>query len=192
MTKQMILSHPQGAGARVYEDGKTGALTATRSSEPVVLTENIIGRQPKNGGNGKGWSNGVSFTLNATGVHGVCIPLDAMNLKERKDGSNGLGVGNSGDPSFTLTKAHSHAVAAAGAVRKLLPVECERLQGFPDNYTQIPYRGKPADQCPDGPRYKAIGNSWAVPVVRWIGKRIQHELGKVKHGKESESIQRGS
>lgn len=63
-------------------------------------------------------------------------------------------------------------------VRKLTPIECERLQGFPDNYTRIPYRGKPEEQCPDSPRYKAIGNSWAVPVVRWIGKRIVKQLGE--------------
>ena len=63
-------------------------------------------------------------------------------------------------------------------VRKLTPVECERLQGFPDNYTRIPYRGKPDSECPDGPRYKAIGNSWAVPVVMWIGKRINKALGR--------------
>jgi len=57
-------------------------------------------------------------------------------------------------------------------VRRLTPTECERLQGFPDNYTQIPYRNKPAESCPDGPRYKAMGNSMAVPVMRWIGERI--------------------
>jgi len=57
-------------------------------------------------------------------------------------------------------------------VRRLTPVECERLQGFPDNYTAIPWRKKPAIECPDGPRYKALGNSWAVPVARWIGERI--------------------
>lgn len=57
-------------------------------------------------------------------------------------------------------------------VRKLTPVECERLQGFPDNYTLIPWRNKPAEQCPDTPRYKAIGNSMAVPVMRWIGERM--------------------
>ena len=61
-------------------------------------------------------------------------------------------------------------------VRRLTPVECERLQGFPDGYTAIPWRNKPADQCPDGPRYKALGNSWAVPVVRWIGARIARAL----------------
>jgi len=60
-------------------------------------------------------------------------------------------------------------------VRRLTPTECERLQGFPDGYTQVPYRGKPAA---DGPRYKALGNSWAVPVVRWIGWRIVDECNK--------------
>lgn len=58
-------------------------------------------------------------------------------------------------------------------VRRLTPLECERLQGFPDNHTKIPYRGKPAEECSDGPRYKAIGNSMAVPVMRWIGERIE-------------------
>lgn len=58
------------------------------------------------------------------------------------------------------------------AVRRLMPVECERLQGFPDGWTRVPWRGKPADRCPDTPRYKAIGNSMAVPVMRWIGERI--------------------
>lgn len=57
-------------------------------------------------------------------------------------------------------------------VRRLTPLECERLQGFPDNHTRIPYRNKSANECPDTPRYKAIGNSMAVPVMRWIGKRI--------------------
>lgn len=55
-------------------------------------------------------------------------------------------------------------------VRRLTPRECERLQGFPDDYTDIPYRNK--EHAPDGPRYKALGNSMAVPVMRWIGERI--------------------
>ncbi len=57
-------------------------------------------------------------------------------------------------------------------VRRLTPRECERLQGFPDDYTQIAWRGRAAAECPDGPRYKALGNSMAVPVMRWIGERI--------------------
>ena len=56
--------------------------------------------------------------------------------------------------------------------RRLTPIEYERLQGFPDDWTKIPYRGKSADECPDAPRYKAMGNSMAVPVMRWIGERI--------------------
>lgn len=63
-------------------------------------------------------------------------------------------------------------------VRRLTPLECERLQGFPDNYTLVNYRGKPAS---DGPRYKAIGNSWAVPVFRWVGERIQRVEQLRKH-----------
>ena len=59
------------------------------------------------------------------------------------------------------------------AVRRLTPVECERLQGFPDNWSRIPWKGKPEEECPDGPRYKACGNSMAVPVMHFIGSRIQ-------------------
>jgi DNA (cytosine-5)-methyltransferase 1 len=63
--------------------------------------------------------------------------------------------------------------AADGLLRRITPIEAERLQGFPDNWTQVPYKGKPAEKCPDGPRYKAIGNAMAVPVMRWLGRRIQ-------------------
>lgn len=64
-------------------------------------------------------------------------------------------------------------VAQAMTVRRLTPTECERLQGFPDGYTAIPWRKKPADQCPDGPRYKALGNSMATNCMEWIGERIR-------------------
>jgi DNA (cytosine-5)-methyltransferase 1 len=132
----------------------------------------------------------------------VAFPIDTQNMTEGH-ASGGKGHGNNGDPSFTLTKGHSHAVAvdvynqaidgntaatltsACGgtntsgpkamqsmAVRRLTPKECERLQGFNDDHTLIPWRNKPADQCPDGPRYKALGNSMAVPCMAWIGKRI--------------------
>jgi DNA (cytosine-5)-methyltransferase 1 len=67
------------------------------------------------------------------------------------------------------------------AVRRLTPVECERLQGFPDNYTNVPFRGKSAA---DGPRYKALGNSMAVPVMAWIGKRIQMVEAIAQDGRE--------
>ena len=61
-------------------------------------------------------------------------------------------------------------------VRRLTINECERLQGFPDDWTKIPWKGKGADKCPYTPRYKAIGNAWAIPVVRWIGERMVKEM----------------
>lgn len=87
------------------------------------------------------------------------------------------GIGYAEEQSPTLTSASSGtnlapAVIHGVAVRRLTPVECERLQGFHDNHTLIPWRGKDAADCPDGQRYKAIGNSMAVPVMRWIGERI--------------------
>jgi DNA (cytosine-5)-methyltransferase 1 len=66
----------------------------------------------------------------------------------------------------------SSGVMHGVTVRRLTPRECERLQGFHDDYTLIPWRGRPADECPDGPRYRALGNSWAVPCASWIGARI--------------------
>lgn len=57
-------------------------------------------------------------------------------------------------------------------VRRLTPEECEALQAYPRNYTRIAWRGKPPAQCPDGPRYKALGNSWCTTNARWIGQRI--------------------
>ncbi len=64
------------------------------------------------------------------------------------------------------------SIQQAMTVRRLTPRECERLQGFPDDWTLIPWRNKSADQCPDGPRYKALGNSMAVNCMAWIGERI--------------------
>jgi DNA (cytosine-5)-methyltransferase 1 len=135
--------------------------------QPIAIAENTIGRQPMNGGNGDGFTEGgPMYTMNATGVHGVAQPMAfdwqsggdmrGMNLQEKTQ----------------LQRCQTPAVMHSMAIRRLTPKECERLQGFPDDWTKIPYRNKPADQCPDGPRYKACGNSMAVPVMRWIGERI--------------------
>jgi DNA (cytosine-5)-methyltransferase 1 len=89
----------------------------------------------------------------------------------RKDRPNGGAYINQTDVSATLTRAQSDThLLQQMAVRRLTPIECERLQGFPDGYTDIRPKGKPT---PDGPRYKALGNSMAVPVMRWIGQRIE-------------------
>lgn len=134
--------------------------TETFAVQSYAIAGNTIGRQPDNGGNG---------TLQASTHPAVCYPINtqlALRGPEKSNsGREGIGLGNEGDPSFTLLAAHHHAVAFNMQVRRLMPVECERLQGFPDGHTDIP-------GAKDGPRYKALGNSMAVPVMRWLGRKI--------------------
>ncbi|SMB82339.1 Site-specific DNA methylase [Pasteurella testudinis DSM 23072] len=100
-------------------------------------------------------------------------------------GSETIVVHGTQDPIIGINRAHclgcnggkENVIYTAQQLRRLTPIECERLQGFPDDWTKIPYRGKPVENCLDSPRYKVIGNSMAVPVMRWIGKRIQNFLG---------------
>jgi DNA (cytosine-5)-methyltransferase 1 len=114
-------------------------------------------------GGGKGYlgSDEKAFTLSVTQDQQI-----AFNVNARPDEMK-----FEDEISGTLTRSQSAGVMQNMAVRRLTPTECERLQGFPDNYTNIPWRGKP--DSPDAPRYKAMGNSMAVPVMAWIGKRIQ-------------------
>ncbi|HFJ9898863.1 TPA: DNA cytosine methyltransferase [Pseudomonas aeruginosa] len=139
-------------------------------------------------GLGVGVENDPMFTLQASAQHGVCVTGDITHtLKAEGFDASEDGTGR-GQPivAATLEAATGRSRGAGtpvgmlansgSAVRRLTPRECERLQGFPDDYTLIPWRGKPAEECPDGPRYKAIGNSKAVPVVRWIGRRLLQQL----------------
>jgi len=114
---------------------------------------------------------GRSPTLNCN--HEAPILALAWNTIGREPENGGNGVGCQEDISYTLTKTDRHGVMQGAIVRRLTTIECERLQGFSDGWTKIPWRKKSADDCPDGPRYKALGNSMAVPVMRWIGKRLQ-------------------
>lgn len=110
------------------------------------------------------------FVLKVRGGRGVYVKRDG------KKGTGGRGSLIGDDVAFTVATTQDQTLIGVEqeyVVRRLTPRECERLQGFPDDWTKIPYRGKPADECPDGPRYKACGNSMAVPVMRWIGERIQ-------------------
>jgi DNA (cytosine-5)-methyltransferase 1 len=92
------------------------------------------------------------------------------------------GTEGGNQPLVTPSKAQGGIALCSGyEVRRLMPIECERLQGMPDDWTRIPYRGKPAGECPDSPRYKAIGNSWAVPVIQWIGRRIDAAVKEQKN-----------
>jgi len=132
----------------------------------VSIQGNLIGREA-GGPQGVGASDeGVMYTLTKADVHGVAQPVGFTRCDHGGDAVI------DGTPTMRCGSNYSAHLAAAipsMAVRRLTPVECERLQGFPDNYTEIPWRGK---ETPDGPRYKALGNSMAVPVMKWIGERI--------------------
>jgi DNA (cytosine-5)-methyltransferase 1 len=124
-----------------------------------ALVGNTIGRKPENGGNGIGWSEEISYTLTKTDVHGVAQPIVIHGTQNpcTSDIAFAQGRNNGGE----------NVLVQQMTVRRLTPTECERLQGFPDGYTDI------KENTPDGPRYKALGNSMAVPVMRWIGQQIQ-------------------
>jgi DNA (cytosine-5)-methyltransferase 1 len=133
---------------------------------------NWIGRAPENGGNAVEPMLDVSPCQTTTDRHGVAYQVGCFKGGQ---GEKAGGIGWSEHVSPTLSSADSGSnrtptLLQGMAVRRLTPTECERLQGFPDGWTNVPHRGKPSA---DGPRYKALGNSFAVPVVRWIGERIQ-------------------
>jgi DNA (cytosine-5)-methyltransferase 1 len=94
------------------------------------------------------------------------IAVDTFNQTTNEHTSQTLGS------SATDVNHYGAVINPPMAIRRLTPEECEKLQGFPSGWTRIPWKKKPAEECPDGPRYKACGNSMAVPVMRWIGQRI--------------------
>ena len=119
------------------------------------------------------WQSALDPIGKPTDLSGTLVKNQTMAVAVGTDLYNGNITGDvaatMGTPGSS-SNASVPTVMQAMQVRRLTPVECERLQGFPDNYTDIKLKGKPT---PDGPRYKALGNSMAVPVMAWIGKRIQ-------------------
>ena len=120
------------------------------------------------GPQGRGYrEDGLAYTLEARAeVQALAVQQNQSGDIRQSDVAYTLGTNTS--PSGRNTPM----IQTELRVRRLTPLECERLQGFPDHYTRIAWRGKSAENCPDAPRYKALGNSMAVPVMRWIGKRI--------------------
>ena len=110
---------------------------------------------------------------NAGGHAAVAYAIQERAVSENPN-AGPQGKGFAEEVAYTLeARHHVQAAATPWAVRRLTPTECARLQHFPDDHTQIPWRGKPADQCPDGPQYKAYGNSMTTSVVRWIMDRMR-------------------
>jgi DNA (cytosine-5)-methyltransferase 1 len=137
----------------------------------VDVAQPLMGSGPVLGAQG---GDVVTHTLKADGFdasedgtgRGVPLVFDPGQVTSVLNYSNP----QPGDPCHPLAAtAHAPTLAGGSGVRRLTVTECERLQGVPDGYTQVTFRGKPAA---DGNRYKALGNSMAVPVMRWIGQRI--------------------
>jgi len=140
---------------RDYKDA-TDLIAFHPTQDPISSTDNTAHCMGTGGGNGCA-TVGVAYGFQPRiGRNGRGDMGDVINALTAQAGETGKGDA-------------APCVATTVAVRRLTPVECERLQGFPDGYTDIKPNGK---QTPDGPRYKALGNSMAVPVMHWIGKRI--------------------
>lgn len=153
----MAVAHTlRGEGFDASEDG-----TGRQNLVPVVfaIQERAVSENPDAGPGGAGVrTDGASYTLEARRVTQAVAVSDVSHTLRVGSGASGDAIPQTFTP---------------WAVRRLTPRECEALQGFPRGFTRIPWRNKPADQCPDGPRYKALGNSWAVNVADWVGERIQ-------------------
>jgi len=177
-----------------------------RGDTPLIqpaygIPGNWIGRKPENGGNATEPMYDIAPCLTKADQHGVAQPTiihgtqdpcvsDIAFAQGRNNGGENVLIQPMAVDGYNQTLSstsqtiradksdgdHVGMVMQSMAVRRLTPVECERLQGFPDNYTDIKSKNKPT---PDGPRYKALGNSMAVPVMAWIGKRIQ-EVENIK------------
>lgn len=130
--------------------------------------------QPRIGRNGRGDMGEVVNALTMSGETGKGDTAPCVAIADT------LGVGSNQTSGF-----ESEVVAASLAVRRLLPEECESLQGFQRGYTRIPWKKKPAEECPDGPRYRALGNSMAVNVMRWIGERIKAMVAQGHDGADT-------
>jgi DNA (cytosine-5)-methyltransferase 1 len=144
---------------------------------PISIHPHCIGRAPEAGPQGKEYLlDGSAYCMDSRGQpQAVAQPIiGGVDYENNAHGPDDVtGPLLKGSPTSGGRPLPAIALQSM-AVRRLTPIECERLQGFPDNYTNIPWRKK--DESPDGPRYKALGNSWAVPVVRWIGRRIQEQI----------------
>ena len=162
-------SHANGGGQiavafSIHADavGRTGdALTPGPDAEGRVRL-----RPP-----GIGISEDASFALTSGAPHAV-----AFDLRGREGGAQFEGPHDTANIRAASGGSSLSYVAERWAVRRLTPAECEKLQGVPQGWTKIAWRGKPPELCPDGPRYKALGNSWAVPCVAWIARRLTDAL----------------
>lgn len=134
----------------------------------VAIQAGALRENPNSGPDGVGVQVGLAYTMEARAE----VQAVAFDMRGREGGSQFEGPHDTANIRAASGGSSRSYVAQSWAVRRLTPRECERLQGFPDGYTDVPWRNK--NWTPDGLRYKALGNSMAVNVMRWLGMRIQH------------------
>jgi DNA (cytosine-5)-methyltransferase 1 len=159
-----------------YSDNGTSPTLRSEPGDNQLAVAQPIAFKVRGGceGGGKGYlgQEDQAFTISATQDQQIAQPLYYESHPNDSRVNGPKDVADTVSARYGTGGGNTPLVQQPMAIRRLTPKECERLQGFPDDWTKIPYRNKPADQCPDGPRYKACGNSMAVPVMRWIGERI--------------------
>jgi len=166
-------------GQRLDYEVETFAVQSISAPPDIVYAlQDTTGRDKAQ--NGKGWSDeGTSYTIDTIATQGVAL---SVALRGREGGATAeLGDDVAGTLRASSGGGDKPHVMQEMMVRRLMPVECERLQGFPDGHTDIPWKNKEIGETPDGPRYKAIGNSMAVPVMRKIGEWILREDAKTRN-----------
>lgn len=168
-------SGPDGVGV---QEGLAYTLEARAEVQAVCVTGQVTHTLKAEGFDASEDGTGRGQPIVVHGTQDPCVSEHtAFALGRNNGGENAVAFAQNSRDEVRLMGGDSHPhVAHAMRVRRLTVEECELLQGFPPFYTMIPWRKKPASDCPDGQRYKALGNSWAVPNVRWIGKRIQEAL----------------
>ena len=155
----------QASGRGSFKTAGIGAI----NEEPYCIAGNIINRQEKNGGNGCGYLQGISYTLTATDQHCVAYMDDLPELYQNVIGA--LCARDEKGVNSTYVSQDKCIVSRRKRVRRITPLECERLMGFPDHWTDIP-------GASDGVRYRALGNSVAIPCVEYILSGIAYFLEK--------------
>jgi len=178
-------SHANGGG-QVAVAFDIHGVPATAGASPTDVHTPLRARAP-GGSEASTTTVALAFQASQSGVRvaDTHATLDANNGSHRHNGVVAPTITSANDPSRSpqsseITAQVAAVAAASMAVRRLTPRECERLQGFPDDYTRIAWKKKLPEECPDGPRYKALGNSMAVPCMRWIGVRVAAEITRHK------------
>lgn len=169
--------------------GRTAGNNCGIAENHLITHVAFSGRERGDDGRGYGrppqvFDDGIVGAIDTTKPHMVAQTFETRFARNGRGAPSDIAAPLKAESGGTGRGDGAPCVLEKSSVRRLTPIECERLQGFPDNYTQIPWRGKSASDCPDGPRYRALGNSMAVNVMRWIGEGIAKYEAVIKEKRE--------